>query len=780
MNTLGNYEILKQLSSYRSPLQRFLARDNSTTPARQLHINQLNIRGFSIPAIEQIVDQLNAIKALAEISPSFIPIEEIHQTSEEIWWVEPLLDLPCIIHKMDLEWSEKSLHAFIADLAEALDWYYVRTGAAHGNLSSSNILVRRAEKSNRKSSGDKNATHLIPVLTGFSFAESATSNAAYVSDLHAIGKMIIGIVHRENVDGEELHFPLRPHPNWDALGPKGNFWKQLASWLVYPDLTIDQLNIPKLKADLRPRKKYPILTAACWAIATLALAWFVPLSIEQYYFGATSGKNHSAASSNSAVSSNESGQVTPVVIAPVPSHPEMAGNSVPQLPQYGSDTAEYVALTQQDMDAHPLNDIDTQTESPLETNAAISANQGQPVTLSETVPVIPPGLASTADLVSEIVLIQVDEVDELPLESVSMDLPDTEMAHLHVSDPILAAAEETEIIPQEELTPPLSIESEVQMTQVSSESSGQNTPEMIDTALPVIAPVPPVSDPADTASASPHFIDLAAKQLPEDGDRWKSETGLELVFISQLPRPMIPANARHFSTGLANNLGGIGVGSGVGLASHEFRSLAMQEANSARRLLMNAPAIRTTSTAQSGGFLSNTEISQGVFEFIMGDNPSIGVHKDSPVNSVSWQEATEFCHRLTMVERTHHLPENWEFILPTTDQIHFLTGIHDQSGEALLQNPDNGLDKLDTMSLTKKQSAPLPVSHGTPFSQYKIQGLFGNIQEWAFDEQAKKAVTLGWSYDFTGNARKSPFTRVPMRDRGDKRVGLRVALIQNP
>jgi formylglycine-generating enzyme required for sulfatase activity len=68
-------------------------------------------------------------------------------------------------------------------------------------------------------------------------------------------------------------------------------------------------------------------------------------------------------------------------------------------------------------------------------------------------------------------------------------------------------------------------------------------------------------------------------------------------------------------------------------------------------------------------WLGKTEVTQGQWESLMGNNPSCFKNPNLPVESVSWNDAMLFCQRLTLRERSFgHLSDGYEYTLPTEAQ----------------------------------------------------------------------------------------------------------------
>ena len=76
-------------------------------------------------------------------------------------------------------------------------------------------------------------------------------------------------------------------------------------------------------------------------------------------------------------------------------------------------------------------------------------------------------------------------------------------------------------------------------------------------------------------------------------------------------------------------------------------------------------------TLSKGYWLGKYEVTQAQYEAVMGTNPSSEefIGADMPVNEVEWDDAKEFCQKLTeMVKAAGKLPEGYEYALPTEAQ----------------------------------------------------------------------------------------------------------------
>ena len=102
----------------------------------------------------------------------------------------------------------------------------------------------------------------------------------------------------------------------------------------------------------------------------------------------------------------------------------------------------------------------------------------------------------------------------------------------------------------------------------------------------------------------------------------------------------------------------------------------------------------------------------------------------------------------------------------------------DQSGKELLKNKGDNLDFGEVLSLNTRRFKPEFVDYGQADNKYRVSGLIGNVKEWCFEEVSRKAMTAGWSYDFTGNTDERPFFDTPKVNRSFKKVGFRCVVVK--
>ncbi len=130
----------------------------------------------------------------------------------------------------------------------------------------------------------------------------------------------------------------------------------------------------------------------------------------------------------------------------------------------------------------------------------------------------------------------------------------------------------------------------------------------------------------------------------------------------------------------------------------------------------------------AGYWVACDPVTQAEYEAVTGENPSrfqeLPEHERHPVENVSWEDATEFCIRLTAAERAAgRLPAGWRYDLPTDAQF------DEFSASADLRSAVMSLDAARPQDAT----APVGPDSGRPPSPLGLRDVFGNVWQWCRD-----------------------------------------------
>jgi formylglycine-generating enzyme required for sulfatase activity len=159
----------------------------------------------------------------------------------------------------------------------------------------------------------------------------------------------------------------------------------------------------------------------------------------------------------------------------------------------------------------------------------------------------------------------------------------------------------------------------------------------------------------------------------------------------------------------------------------------------AQRQKAEGPPMQVTLTR--GFWLGKTEVTQGQYERLMGENPSYfqEAGQDAPVEHVSWLDATAWCKKLTEREReAGRLPSGYEYTLPTEAQWEYAyragtTADYPGDAQAMGWFESNSLETTHPAGLRRPN----------PWGFYDMAG---NVLEWTFD----------WYGDYPGGSVTDP------------------------
>ncbi|MCY2928847.1 MAG: formylglycine-generating enzyme family protein [Planctomycetota bacterium] len=142
------------------------------------------------------------------------------------------------------------------------------------------------------------------------------------------------------------------------------------------------------------------------------------------------------------------------------------------------------------------------------------------------------------------------------------------------------------------------------------------------------------------------------------------------------------------------------------------------------------------------------EVTQAQYEAIMGKNPSVFKSAKNPVESVSWEDAVEFCKKLSQkTGKTVRLPTEaeWEYACRAGTKTRFSFG----DADADLHKYGNYCDKSNTNGFQWQdkahddghdKTAPVGSYKPNPFGLYDIHG---NVDEWCSDWYAESYAKAG-------------------------------------
>ncbi len=136
-------------------------------------------------------------------------------------------------------------------------------------------------------------------------------------------------------------------------------------------------------------------------------------------------------------------------------------------------------------------------------------------------------------------------------------------------------------------------------------------------------------------------------------------------------------------------------------------------------------------TLTEGFYIGATEVTQAQWKAVMGTDPSRFTGNDLPVESVSWNDAVEFCEKLSRREgRTYRLPTEaeWEYACRAGTTTPFHTGATISTDQA---NYDGNYPYgSGRKGVYRKTTTPVG---SFPANAWGLHDMHGNVREWCQD-----------------------------------------------
>ena len=126
-------------------------------------------------------------------------------------------------------------------------------------------------------------------------------------------------------------------------------------------------------------------------------------------------------------------------------------------------------------------------------------------------------------------------------------------------------------------------------------------------------------------------------------------------------------------------------------------------------------------------WIGETEVTQHQYQQLMAVNPSKFRAPQGPVETVSWDDAVEFCARLTKQEQVAgNLPVGYSYQLPTEAQWEYVA----RAGAASTQSPDDLARVAWYYGNAEQKTHTVATKEPNAWGLYDI---YGNVYEWCSD-----------------------------------------------
>ena len=134
-------------------------------------------------------------------------------------------------------------------------------------------------------------------------------------------------------------------------------------------------------------------------------------------------------------------------------------------------------------------------------------------------------------------------------------------------------------------------------------------------------------------------------------------------------------------------------------------------------------------TLTKGFYLGKYEVTQAQWERVMGNNPSHFKGADRPVGKVSWNDAVEFCKKLTEMEKkAGRVPQGMSYQLPTEAQWEYAC----RAGTSTMYSWGDSISSKNASYDRDFDDGTTPVGK-YPANPWGFHDMHGNVWEWCSD-----------------------------------------------
>ena len=154
-------------------------------------------------------------------------------------------------------------------------------------------------------------------------------------------------------------------------------------------------------------------------------------------------------------------------------------------------------------------------------------------------------------------------------------------------------------------------------------------------------------------------------------------------------------------------------------------------------------------TLTKGFYLGKYEVTQAQWERVMGNNPSHFKGADKPAEKVSWNDAVEFCKKLTEMEKNAgRVPQGMSYQLPTEAQWEYAC----RAGTSTMYSWGDSISSANA-NYDKNVDETTPVGK-YPANPWGFHDMHGNVWEWCADSGSNR-VARGGSRGTNGSTLRS-------------------------